>query len=175
VAVSRQMSSAAKQIDLESGVALQEARTWDEGVSSEFSTTPLSEIFKGKKIALFGLPGAFTGVCSQRHVPSFLNNCDKFKEKGVDSIVCVSVNDPYTMNAWAEKLGAKGKIKFYGDFDGKFHKSLGLDLDLTGALLGPRSQRYAALVEDGSIKALNVEKVPSDFKVSDAETLLKGI
>lgn len=108
-------------------------------------------------------------------MPSFLNNSDKLKSKGIDSIVCVSVNDPYTMNAWAEKLGAKDKIKFYGDFDGKFHKSLGLDLDLSGALLGPRSQRYAAVVEDGKIKQLNVEEVPSDFKVSDAETLLKGL
>jgi peroxiredoxin len=171
----RQMGSAAKKIDLESDVALQEARTWDEGVSTKFSTTPVSEIFKGKKVAIFGLPGAFTGVCSQKHVPSFLNNSDKLKSKGIDSIVCVSVNDPYTMNAWAEKLGAKDKIKFYGDFDGKFHKSLGLDLDLSGALLGPRSQRYAAVVEDGKIKQLNVEEVPSDFKVSDAETLLKGL
>jgi len=171
----RQMSSAAKQIDLESDLALQAARTWDEGVSSKFSTTSVAELFKGKKVALFGLPGAFTGVCTSSHVPSYINNCDKFKEKGVDSVVCVSVNDPYTMNAWAEKLGAKGKIQFYGDFDGKFHKALGLDHDLTGALLGPRSQRYSMYVEDGKIKVLNVEKVPSDFKVSDAETLLKGI
>jgi len=168
-------SSAAKQIDLSSDVALQEARTWDEGVSSKFSTTPLSQIFKGKKIVLFGLPGAFTGVCSQSHVPSFMKNCDKLKEKGAEQIICVSVNDPYTMNAWAEKLGAKDKIKFYGDFDGKFHKLLGLDLDLTSALLGPRSQRYAAFVEDGNIKVLNVEEVPSNFKVSDAETLLKSL
>jgi len=171
----RQMSTGAKQIDLESDVSLQEARSWDEGVASKFSTTTVGELFKGKKIALFGLPGAFTGVCTSSHVPSFLKNCDKFKEKGVDSIVCVAVNDPYTMNGWAEKLGAKGKIKFFGDFDGKFHKSLGLGHDLSGALLGPRSQRYAMFVDDGNIKVLNVEEVPSDFKVSDAETLLKGI
>ncbi|CAM6030669.1 unnamed protein product [Sphagnum balticum] len=167
--------SVAKNIDFESGITLQEARTWDEGVSSKFSTTPLADIFKGRKIVLFGLPGAFTGVCSKAHVPSFLKHADSLKGKGAEDIICVSVNDPYTINAWAEKLGAKDKIKFYGDFDGKFHKLVGLDLDLTGALLGPRSQRYAAFVEDGHIKVLNVEKVPSEFKVSDAETLIKSL
>jgi peroxiredoxin len=130
---------------------------------------------QGRKIVLFGLPGAFTGVCSKAHVPSFLKHADSLKGKGAEDIICVSVNDPYTINAWAEKLGAKDKIKFYGDFDGKFHKLVGLDLDLTGALLGPRSQRYAAFVEDGHIKVINVEKVPSEFNVSDAETLIKSL
>lgn len=156
-------------------VKLQKARTWDEGVNSQFSTTPLSDLFGGKKVVIFGLPGAFTGVCSAQHVPSYLTNADKFKEKGVDSIVCVAVNDPYVMNGWAEKLQAKEAIEFYGDFDGQFHKSLELDLDLSAALLGHRSQRWSALVVDGKIKALNVEKVPSEFKVSGAETILEQI
>ncbi|KAH9316170.1 hypothetical protein KI387_024797, partial [Taxus chinensis] len=121
-------------------VKLPKARSWDEGVSSQFATTTLSELFRGKKVVLFGLPGAFTGVCSAQHVPSYLKNAEKFKEKGVDSIVCVSVNDPYVMNGWADKLQAKEVIEFYGDFDGRFHKSLELDLDLSAALLGPRSQ-----------------------------------
>lgn len=156
-------------------VKLQKARSWDEGVSSQFSTTPLSELFRGKKVVIFGLPGAFTGVCSAQHVPSYLKNAEKFKEKGVDSIVCVSVNDPYVMNGWAEKLQAKEAIEFYGDFDGQFHKSLELNLDLSAALLGPRSQRWSAFVDDGKIKVLNVEKVPSDFKVSGGETILEQI
>lgn len=156
-------------------VKLQKARTWDEGVSSQFATTPLSDLFGGKKVVIFGLPGAFTGVCSAQHVPSYLKNAEKFKEKGVDSIVCVSVNDPYVVNGWAEKLQAKEAIEFYGDFDGRFHKSLELDLDLSAALLGHRSQRWSALVDDGKIKSLNVEKVPSEFKVSGAETILGQI
>uniref|UniRef100_A0A0D6R3P1 Glutaredoxin-dependent peroxiredoxin n=1 Tax=Araucaria cunninghamii TaxID=56994 RepID=A0A0D6R3P1_ARACU len=155
--------------------SLQKARTWDEGVSSQFSTTPLSELFGGKKVVIFGLPGAFTGVCSAQHVPSYLKNAQKFKEKGVDSIICVAVNDPYVMNGWAEKLQAKEAIEFYGDFDGRFHKSLQLDLDLSAALLGPRSQRWSAFVDDGKIKVLNVEKVPSEFKVSGGETILGQI
>lgn len=162
-------------VKVASDVKLQKARTWDEGVNSQFSTTPLSDLFGGKKVVIFGLPGAFTGVCSAQHVPSYLKNAEKFKEKGVDSIVCVSVNDPYVMNGWAEKLQAKEAIEFYGDFDGRFHKTLELDLDLSAALLGHRSQRWSALVEDGKIKALNVEKVPSEFKVSGAETILGQI
>ncbi|KAF2284145.1 hypothetical protein GH714_019548 [Hevea brasiliensis] len=134
-------------------VSLQKARTWD----------------KGKKVVIFGLPGAYTGVCSQQHVPSYKNNIDKFKAKGIDSVICVAVNDPYVLNGWAEKLQAKDAIEFYGDFDGSFHKSLELDKDLSVALLGPRSQRWSAYVEDGKVKVLNVEEVPSDFKVSGGE------
>lgn len=156
-------------------VSLQKARSWDEGVSSNFSTTPLNDIFHGKKVVIFGLPGAFTGVCSTQHVPSYKNNIDKFKAKGIDSVICVSVNDPYVMNGWAEKLQAKEAIEFYGDFNGSFHKSMELDLDLSAALLGHRSQRWSAYVEDGKIKVLNVEKVPSEFKVSGGEVILGQI
>ncbi|XP_007034650.2 PREDICTED: peroxiredoxin-2F, mitochondrial [Theobroma cacao] len=157
------------------GVCLQKARSWDEGVSSNFSTTPLKDIFTGKKVVVFGLPGAYTGVCSQQHVPSYKKNIDKFKAKGIDSVICVAVNDPYTMNAWADKLQAKDAIEFYGDFDGSFHKSLELEKDLSAALLGPRSERWSAYVVDGKVKALNVEEAPSDFKVSGAEVILEQI
>ncbi|XP_008797052.2 peroxiredoxin-2F, mitochondrial [Phoenix dactylifera] len=157
------------------GVALQKARNWDEGVTSKFSTTPLKDIFQGKKVVVFGLPGAFTGVCSAQHVPSYKNNVDKFKAKGIDSVICVAVNDPYVLNGWAENLQAKEAIDFYGDFDGSFHKSLELDMDLSAALLGPRSQRWSAYVVDGKIKVLNVEKVPSEFKVSGGEVILGQI
>ncbi|XP_021889409.1 peroxiredoxin-2F, mitochondrial [Carica papaya] len=156
-------------------VSLQKARSWDEGVSSKFSTTPLKDIFQGKKVVIFGLPGAYTGVCSQQHVPSYKNNIDKFKAKGIDSVICVAVNDPYVLNGWAEKLQAKDAIEFYGDFDGRFHKSLELDKDLSAALLGPRSHRWSAYVEDGKVKVVNVEDVPSDFKVSGAEVILGQI
>ncbi|KAJ0234202.1 3-dehydrosphinganine reductase TSC10B [Hirschfeldia incana] len=176
--LSRAFSKLSEGTDITSaapGVSLQKARTWDEGVSSKFSTTPLTDIFKGKKVVIFGLPGAYTGVCSQQHVPSYKSHMDKFKAKGIDSVICVSVNDPYTINGWAEKIGAKDAIEFYGDFDGKFHKSLGLDKDLSVALLGPRSERWSAYVEDGKVKAVNVEEAPSDFKVSGAEVILGQI
>ncbi|KAK8495386.1 hypothetical protein V6N13_023155 [Hibiscus sabdariffa] len=157
------------------GVSLQKARSWDEGVSSKFSTTSVKDIFKGKKVVIFGLPGAYTGVCSQQHVPSYTKNIEKFKAKGIDSVICVAVNDPFVMNAWAEKLQAKDVIEFYGDFDGSFHKSLELGKDLSAALLGPRSERWSAYVVDGKVKAFNVEGAPSDFKVSGAEVILEQI
>ncbi|XP_042491669.1 peroxiredoxin-2F, mitochondrial-like [Macadamia integrifolia] len=156
-------------------LTLQEARTWDEGLSSNFSTTPLKDIFKDKKVVIFGLPGAFTGVCSKAHVPSYKNNIDNFKAKGIDTIICVSINDPYVMNGWGEKLEAKGPIEFYGDFDGSFHKSLGLSVDLTSSLMGVRSQRWSAYIVDGKVQVLNVEKVPSDFQVSGGDVILGHI
>ncbi|KAJ1428760.1 Thioredoxin-like superfamily [Sesbania bispinosa] len=162
-------------ISAASNVSLQKARTWDEGVASKFSTTPIKDIFKDKKVVIFGLPGAYTGVCSNKHVPSYKDNIDKFKAKGIDSVICVSINDPYTMSAWAEKLQAKDAIEFYGDFDGSFHKSLELVTDLSGALLGIRPQRWSAYVVDGKVKALNVEDAPSDVKVSGADTILGQI
>ncbi|CAN6551560.1 unnamed protein product [Malus baccata var. baccata] len=177
-AQSRAYAAAAVGTDLVSAapnVSLQKARTWDEGVSSNFATTPLKDIFKGKKVVIFGLPGAFTGVCSVQHVPSYKNQIDKFKAKGVDSVICVAVNDPYVMNGWANNLEAKEAIEFYGDFDGSFHKSLELDKDLSGALLGHRSQRWSAYVVDGKVKTLNVEEVPSDFKVSGGDVILGQI
>ncbi|XP_042488428.1 peroxiredoxin-2F, mitochondrial [Macadamia integrifolia] len=176
-AVSRAFASVsvgADIVDAAPGVSLQKARTWEEGLSSNFSTTPLKDIFKGKKVVIFGLPGAFTGVCSKAHVPSYKNNIDKFKAKGIDSVICVAVNDPYVMKGWAEKLEAND-IEFYGDFTGSFHKSLELDKDLTGALMGPRSQRWSAYVEDGKVKVLNVETVPSEFKVSGGDVILGQI
>ncbi|XP_024019805.1 peroxiredoxin-2F, mitochondrial [Morus notabilis] len=156
-------------------VSLQKARSWDEGVSSKFSATPVKDIFKDKKVVIFGLPGAYTGVCSQQHVPSYKNNIDKFKAKGIDSVICVAVNDPYVLNGWAEKLQAKDAIEFYGDFDGGFHKALDLDKDLSVALLGPRSHRWSAYVVDGKVKAFNLEEAPSDFKVSGADVILGQI
>ncbi|XP_050947786.1 peroxiredoxin-2F, mitochondrial isoform X2 [Cucumis melo] len=174
-ASSRNFAAVAVGTDIVSAapdVSLQKARSWDEGVSSKFSTTPLKDIFK---VCSSILRGAYTGVCSQQHVPSYNNKIDEFKAKGIDSVICVSVNDPYTLNGWAEKLQAKDAIQFFGDFDGKFHKSLELDKDLSVALLGPRSERWSAYVVDGKVKALNVEEAPSDFKVTGADVILNQI
>lgn len=175
---SRAFASVSVGTDLVSAapdVSLQKARSWDEGVESKFSTTPLKELFKDKKVVIFGLPGAYTGVCSAQHVPSYKNNIDKFRTKGIDHVVCVAVNDPYVINGWAEKLDAKNAIEFYGDFDGSFHKSLDLGIDLSAALLGHRSHRWSAYVVDGKVKVLNVEKAPSEFKVSGGEVILGQI
>ncbi|XP_002960997.2 peroxiredoxin-2F, mitochondrial [Selaginella moellendorffii] len=172
---SRSVVTVSSSLDLDSDLALQEARTWDQGLESQFATTPLSQIFKDKRVVIFGTPGAFTGVCTKGHVPSYTKNVEQLKSKGVDSVICVAVNDPYTINAWAEKMNAKGKIQFFADFDGSFHKSLGLECDLSKALLGLRSQRWSAFVDDGVVKVLKVEKVPSELKVSDGETMIKAI
>ncbi|XP_021761079.1 peroxiredoxin-2F, mitochondrial-like isoform X2 [Chenopodium quinoa] len=113
IAASRAYASLAVGSDIVSAapnVSLPKACSYDEGVSSKFATTPLQDIFKGKKVVIFGVPGAFTGVCSAQHVPSYKTNVDKFKAKGIESIVCVSVNDPYVMNGWAEKLEAKDAV-----------------------------------------------------------------
>eukprot|EP00897_Mesotaenium_endlicherianum_P007953 jgi/Mesen1/7186/ME000037S06541 len=157
------------------GITLAKARTWDEGVATSFASSSMEDIFKNKKVVIFAVPGAYTGVCSKAHVPSYLNNAERFKEQGVDSIVCTSVNDPYTLRAWGASLNAIGKIDFYADFAADFHKELGLDIDLTAALMGVRAERWAAYVEDGKIRILQVEKAPSDFEVSGGEHMLQAI
>mmetsp|Transcript_41658 Transcript_41658/g.95026 ORF Transcript_41658/g.95026 Transcript_41658/m.95026 type:complete len:216 (-) Transcript_41658:312-959(-) len=156
-------------------LGLQKARTWDEAVADGFKITPLSEVFKGK-VALFVVPGAFTGVCELAHVPSFAKNVAAFKAKGVDRIVCISVDTPYAMNAWKNVIGKNGEgIEFYGDTSGAFAKLMGKNMDLSAAALGTqeRSNRYAAIIENGVIKVLNVEAAPSDLKVSTGDELLK--
>mmetsp|Transcript_20497 Transcript_20497/g.32059 ORF Transcript_20497/g.32059 Transcript_20497/m.32059 type:complete len:227 (+) Transcript_20497:179-859(+) len=165
-------------VHLEEELELQKARTWDEADADKFKATPVHDLFKGKKVVLFAVPGAFTGVCHKAHVPSFSKNLDAFKAKGVDSVICVSVNDPYCMNAWKSQLGdaAKG-IDFYSDHDTSFTRWMHADKDLKVAALGPskRSNRYAMIVEDGTIKALFTEESPGDLKVSDGDNVLKSL
>jgi len=132
-----------RDITLRQDLKLAAARSWDEGVSSGFAADSLASLMHGKKIVLFGVPGAFTGVCSQSHVPGYVKLAAEFKKKGVDDIVCVSVNDPFTMKAWAEKMGVDSSVSFYADVDGSWTRSLGMEKDLSVALLGQRSQRCA--------------------------------
>ena len=138
--------------------------------------TPVStdSFFAGKKVALFALPGAFTPTCSAKHVPGFVNNYDALKAKGVDAIACVSVNDAFVMGAWGKDQKADGKVHMLADGSGDFTRAVGLELDLRKGGLGMRSQRYSMLVEDGTVKALNVEKA-GQFDVSSAEAMLKGL
>jgi peroxiredoxin len=157
---------------------LQKARSWDDGVADKFKNTTYDEIFEGKKVIVFAVPGAFTGVCHNAHVPSYSKNVAAFKAKGVDSVICVSVNDPYTMNAWKKTLGASGEgIEFYGDSNGSFTHYMHREFDLKAAALGPtfRSNRYSMLVENGVIKVLKTEASPGELTVSSGEEMLKEL
>ena len=131
------------------------------------------EVFKGKKVVLFAVPGAFTPTCHINHLPGFLKNADAIKAKGVDTIAVTGVNDVFVMDAWKKATGAEGKIEFLADGNGDFAKAIDLALDASGAGLGLRSRRYAMLVEDGVVKKLSVESEPGKAEVSSAENLLK--
>lgn len=130
------------------------------------------EIFKGRKVVLFGVPGAFTPTCSGAHLPGFRDKADEFKARGIDEIAVTSVNDVFVLDAWAKSAEAGAKISFLADGNGDFASALGLSLDLTERGLGVRSQRYAMLVEDGVVRKLNIEPAPGEAKVSSAEALL---
>ncbi|HMK81086.1 MAG TPA: peroxiredoxin [Xanthobacteraceae bacterium] len=133
------------------------------------------DVFKGKKVVLFAVPGAFTPTCHKNHLPGFLANAAKIKAKGVDTIAVTGVNDVFVMNAWKKDTGADGKIEFLADGSGAFAKALGLSLDLSERGLGLRSQRYAMLVEDGVVKTLNIEDAPGKADISGAENMLKAL
>jgi peroxiredoxin len=133
------------------------------------------EIFKGKKVVLFAVPGAFTPTCHKNHLPGFLQNADKIKAKGIDTIAVTGVNDVFVMDAWKKNTGADGKIEFLADGSAAFAKAIGLSVDLNERGLGMRSQRYAMVVEDGVVKTLNIEEAPGKADVSGAENLLKGL
>jgi peroxiredoxin len=145
-------------------------RVMSESGPAEKST---DDVFKGKKVVLFAVPGAFTPTCHNNHLPGFLKNADAIKAKGVDTIAVTSVNDVFVMNAWKKATGAEGKIEFLADGNGDFAKAIDLALDASGIGLGLRSRRYAMLVEDGVVKKLSVESEPGKAEVSSAENLLK--
>jgi glutaredoxin/glutathione-dependent peroxiredoxin len=132
------------------------------------------EYFKGKKVVLFALPGAFTPTCSAKHVPGFVQNYDQLKQKGVDKIACVSVNDAFVMEAWGRDQKCESKVDMLADGNADFTKAMGLELDARGNGMGIRSKRYAMVVEDGVIKKLNVEQ-PGAFEVSSAEAMLRAL
>ena len=132
------------------------------------------ELFGGKKVVLFAVPGAYTRTCSQRHLPSYVGNAAALKAKGVDTIACVAVNDAFVMGAWGKEHEAGGKIMMLGDGNADFTKAMGLELDRIKEGMGIRSQRYAMLVENGIVKALNVEK-PGEYAVSSAEAMLEKL
>jgi peroxiredoxin len=133
------------------------------------------DLFKGKKVALFAVPGAYTPTCSAKHMPNYLEHADALKSKGVSSIVCLSVNDPAVMKAWAKDQGALGKITMIADGSGIYANTLGLTFDGSAAGLGTRAKRFSMLIDDGVVKSLNVEDAPSAFEVSSADKILEQI
>ncbi|MEM7661518.1 MAG: peroxiredoxin [Pseudomonadota bacterium] len=128
------------------------------------------DVFAGKTVALFAVPGAYTPTCSAKHLPSFVDHAAELKAKGVDDIVCTAVNDAFVMGEWAKSESADG-IRMLADGNGEFAKAIGLELDVSGFGMGSRSQRYSMLVQDGEIKQLNVEQGPA-FEVSSGDYLL---
>ena len=131
------------------------------------------ELFAGKKVALFALPGAFTPTCSAKHVPGFVQNAEALKAKGVDEIWCVSVNDAFVMGAWGKDQKAGDKVRMLADGNGEFTQAVGLEMDGTKFGMGKRSQRYSMIVDNGVVTSLNVE-APGAFEVSSAEYLLSS-
>ncbi len=142
-----------------------------EGCSVGPNPVEVRKAAAGKTIALFAVPGAFTPLCSGRHVPGYVEKFDALKAAGVDEIWCVSVNDAFVMGAWAKEQQTSGKVRMLADGDANFTKATGLTLDLTGRGLGLRSNRYSLLVRDGVVQAVNVEG-PGKFEVSDAQTMI---
>ncbi len=131
------------------------------------------DLFAGKKVVLFAVPGAFTPTCSQAHLPGYVVNADAIKAKGVDSIICLSVNDAFVMGAWGDNANAEALL-MVGDGNGEFTQAVGLEMDGSGFGLGTRSQRYAMIVDDGTVTKLAVED-PGQFEVSAAEAILAAL
>ena len=134
----------------------------------------MSVIVNGKKIVVFGLPGAYTPTCSAKHVPSYLQHYDALKAKGVDEIWCMSVNDAFVMGAWGRDQHATGKVRMMADGSADYTKKLGLELDLTARGMGVRCQRFSMFVDNGVVKSLNIEG-PGKYEVSDAETMINQV
>ena len=143
-----------------------------EGCPMGPNTFQVADLVKGKKIAIFGLPGAYTPTCSAKHVPGYIEHYAALKDKGVDEIWCLSVNDAFVMGAWGRDLKATGKVRMLADGSADYSKKLGLELDLTAEGMGMRCKRFSMLVVDGVVKTLNIE-APGKFEVSNAETMLK--
>ena len=140
----------------------------------QLQNVSIHSLAAGKKIVLFGVPGAFTPTCSLKHVPGFIEKVEEFKSKGVAELLCLSVNDPFVMKAWAKTYPENKDVKFLADGSGKYTHALGLELDLSEKGLGTRSRRFSLLVEDLKVKAANVES-GGEFTISSAEDILKAL
>ena len=155
------------------GDKLPDATLYVMGASGPEAKTT-SDLFSGKRVAFFGLPGAFTPTCSAKHLPGFIAKADDLKAKGVDQIVCMSVNDAFVMGAWAKDQGADDKVLLVGDGSAEFTKAAGLELDLNARGLGLRCQRFAMVVEDGTVKSIEIDAAGA-FEKTSAESVLAGL
>jgi peroxiredoxin len=145
-----------------------------EGCSIGPNTFNVEDLTKGKKVVIFGLPGAFTPTCSGKHVPGYVANYEKLKANGVDQILCMSVNDAFVMGAWGRDQHSGGKVRMMADGSADYTKKLGLEMDLAARGMGTRCQRFSMLVDNGVVKTLNIE-APGKFEVSDADTMMKQV
>ncbi len=157
---------------LPAGTLMEYVEVEKDGCSVGPNPVDVEKLTKGRKVVIFGLPGAFTPTCSAKHVPSYVENFDKLKAKGVDTVACMSVNDAFVMGAWARDQHTGDKVRMLGDGSAEYTRKLGLELDLNARGMGTRCQRFSMLVDDGVVKALNVE-APGKYEVSDAETMLR--
>lgn len=149
--------------------------TFKEKTSDGMNEVKASEIFPGKTVVLFAVPGAFTPTCHLNHLPGYLENRDGILAKGVDEIAVVAVNDAFVMGAWAQASGGEGKIRYLSDWDAAFTKAIGMEIDLSGGTLGTRSKRYSMIVKDGVVTALNIEETPGTAVKSGAAALLEQL
>jgi len=133
------------------------------------------ELFGGKKVVLFSVPGAFTPACSTKHLPGFVENADAIRAKGVDTVACLAVNDVFVMDAWGKSAGTAGKVTMLADGNGEFTKALGLELDASGFGMGTRGLRFALVVEDGVVSQAHIEESPVEVEASAAENILKNL
>lgn len=134
-----------------------------------------AELFDGKNVVLFSVPGAFTPACSATHLPGYVANSDAIKAKGIDTVACLAVNDVFVMDAWGSSAGADGKVTMLADGNGDYTKALGLELDASGFGMGTRGLRFALIVNDGEVSHLFVEESPSEVKASSAENVLSNL
>lgn len=139
------------------------------------SEVTVEELTAGRRVVLFGVPGAFTPTCDANHLPGYLTHLDAIKSKGIDEIAVVAVNDMFVMNAWAKSSGGDGKITFLADGSADFVKSIGLELDASGFGMGIRSKRFSMLIDNGVMKALNVEDTPGTAEKTGAEAMLAAL
>lgn len=144
------------------------------GCSVGPNTFQIEALTAGRKVVIFGIPGAFTPTCSAKHVPGYVAKIAALKAKGVAEVICIAVNDPFVMGAWARDLKTAGKVRLMGDGSAVYTRALGLELDLTAKGMGVRCQRFSMLVDNGVVRTLNIE-APGKFEVSDAETMLKQL
>ena len=148
------------------------AATFKQLTTSGIANIDTGKLLKGRKVVMFGLPGAYTPVCSASHLPGFVAKAAELKAQGVDEIVCISVNDPFVMQAWGKEHGAEGKVTMLADAEGAFTRAIGLSLDLPDFGLSGRSERYSMVVDNGVVKALSVEKSVLDHGVSSAASCM---